>query len=290
MIPMATWEDGPEYAPVARPEEFTAPDAAPLSVGESRSLVATEPPPAQRPELQAPQQAVAPLDTLTADRGDDVRDPSEAFTVVASLVTDKTSAWSAAHSTVISSPVDASWAPPGGTPGSQPIRLSGQPAQDLAGPAPSANGVPQSPHGQAHFGPGPGRPGTGFTPIQPPAPVSFGGFVMNLTPAVALTLILGGLIMVLSPLFFAAAFVLASRVRLARVWVLRTFTAGAILIGLVAFGAILGSPSLGQWWNGVSATSLICCWLALLVSAYMVLRAMQNGETPTPPGQRRQTW
>ena len=52
---------------------FTAPDAAPLSVGESRSLVATEPPPAQRPELQAPQQAVAPLDTLTADRGDDVR-------------------------------------------------------------------------------------------------------------------------------------------------------------------------------------------------------------------------
>ena len=28
---MATWEDGPEYAPVERPSQFENPDVAPLS-------------------------------------------------------------------------------------------------------------------------------------------------------------------------------------------------------------------------------------------------------------------
>lgn len=268
MSGMATWQDGPEYAPLTRPDQFEAPEIEPLDVAVSRSLLQTDPLPEVRPEIQAPQQPAAPLDTLTADRGQDRRDPTEAFQVVASLVTNKGSAWSAAHSSVLESPVDPQWAPPGAT-GTQPVQLSSQP------PAPA--GVPSP------------RPAQ-FAPIRGPQAVSFGGFLANLTPAVAITLLLGGFISALAPLLFGAAFVLASRVRLARTTILRVFTGGASLIGLVAFISVLTGPTLGGWWSAVGLTSLIVNWLILLASAWLVLQAMQNGEQPMVPGQRRSTW
>lgn len=253
MSGMATWQDGPEYAPLTRPEQFEAPEIAPLDVAETRSLVRGEAFPVERPDLQAPRHPGAPLDALSADHGQSRRDPSEAFTVVASLITSNTSsAWSAAHSSVIESPVDPQWTPPAPT--------------------------------------GPGAQPTPFAPIRGPQPITFRAFVANLTPPVAIVGLLGGLIPALAPLLFGAAFVLATRVRLARTAVLRVFAGGAAVIGLVAFISLLTGPTLGGWWSAVGLTCLIVNWLVLLVSAWLVVQAMQDGEQPTVPGQRRSTW
>lgn len=312
---MATWEDGPEYAPVERPQEFRAPDVAPLDQAPSRSL-RSDAAPDERPDLQPPQQPVAALDMLTATDAHETRDPTQAFQVVQAVMTDSTSAWSAARSTVLTSPVQQHWAPPSGapvisgapgpsTPGApdhqgqpgdslgsgrrsiltpppnQPIQLSGQPATAGSHPSPGSN---------EWFGPG-SQP----TAAEPP-PITLGGFLAALTPFVLITLLIGGLIPPISPIVFVVAFALSSRIIVAGDWVRRTFVGGAIVLGLVAVVTIFTGPTLGEWWSTVGLTSLVVCWAVLLISAVLVLRALQAGGPGTAElhgGQRpdrRNSW
>jgi hypothetical protein len=51
---MATWEDGPEYAPIERPDEFSTPDAAPLGATEPYVQPSANAP-IQRPAFGDPQ-------------------------------------------------------------------------------------------------------------------------------------------------------------------------------------------------------------------------------------------
>ena len=97
---MATWEDGPEYAPVERPAEFTRPAVAPLSVAPPAEQMAALAP-KERPAFDDPSAPVAPLETLLPDV-EETRDPQLPFAVVSSTMTSD-SAWGALH-----------WGPPSG--------------------------------------------------------------------------------------------------------------------------------------------------------------------------------
>jgi hypothetical protein len=75
---MATWEDGPEYAPLERPEEFTSPAVEPLDLAPPPPVPAALP--AQRPVFTDPSDPVAPLAALVPAPADD-RDPQQPFAV-----------------------------------------------------------------------------------------------------------------------------------------------------------------------------------------------------------------
>ena len=125
MEAMATWEDGPEYAPRVRPESFSSAEVPPLeSVPPVSAPVEA---PRDRPEFRQPPAEVAPLAALVptvADR----RDPETPFDVVGSTVTSMDSAWGAAH-------WNASQGAPGHGPGGLPHGLGGSAP---AGPLPPA--------------------------------------------------------------------------------------------------------------------------------------------------------
>ena len=78
---MASWEDGPEYAPIERPDGFSVPSAAPLSVTEPYVQHAADAP-IVRPVFGTPQAPVRPLADLvpvrrtsSATRPDRTRSP-----------------------------------------------------------------------------------------------------------------------------------------------------------------------------------------------------------------------
>ena len=107
---MATWEDGPEYAPIERPSDFRDPDAAPLIVAPPYAQLAAWAP-KNRPLFDSPEKPVAPLSTLLPTR-EEPRDPQKPFAVVSSTMTTE-SAWGAVH-----------WASPTGQPAGLPRWLA----------------------------------------------------------------------------------------------------------------------------------------------------------------------
>lgn len=288
---MATWEDGPEYAPIERPDEFAAPQVAPLAAAPPHVPLSAAAP-VERPELQPPGQPVADLASLAAQDGLAPRDPAEPFEVVRAIVTDATSAWSAAHSansSVLTAPVNPTWAPPSGAPSvaatlsrpevptdglgsgersilrhspTQPIRLSG--------PQFTVDDEPSGAAGQ-------------------PAPVAFADLLASLTPAVVICLVLGGIIAPISLLLFVVAFSLTVRITVAVREVRYAFIGATVVVGLAALVLVFAGSDLGGWWNTVGLVSVVMCWLVLLVSGVLVFRVLQAGavppnrRAPTPP-------
>ena len=92
---MATWEDGPEYAPIERPTDFADAGAAPLSMAPPVIQMAAQAP-KDRPFFDQPPAPVAPLETLVA-APPETRDPQVPFAVASSTMTSD-SAWGALHS------------------------------------------------------------------------------------------------------------------------------------------------------------------------------------------------
>lgn len=101
---MATWQDGPEYAPLVRPVAFEPPEqptAAPPESGDTSTQAAGGEParvrtaraPHVRPGFTAPESV--PLDAVSSG-SPDRRDPHEPFDVVARTARSG-SAWPAAH-------------------------------------------------------------------------------------------------------------------------------------------------------------------------------------------------
>ena len=95
---MATWEDGPEYAPLVRPAVFDQPQVAPLAMAPPVQQMASLAP-KDRPRFADPPVPVAPLATLIPPVAD-VRDPQQPFDVASSALTTD-SGWGGVH-----------WSPP----------------------------------------------------------------------------------------------------------------------------------------------------------------------------------
>lgn len=270
---MATWEDGPEYAPLERPAEYAAATAPPLSIAPPLIQMAAQAP-KNRPYFDQPPAPVAPLETLLA-APEERRDPRVPFAVLASTMTSD-SAWGAVH-------WDAPTTPPVGTPvgPTAPFPPSGpiapppsQPPPDSRFPAP---GTP------AWFGPGP----YGEQPT-PPGRLSPRAVWDAAMPGLCICLAVGGLIPVLSPVLFAIAFGLCRRVKVAQEQVRRSFLIAAGVLGLVAVVAVLtNDDGFGGWWGTLGIWSRVACWAMLLTTLFLVYRALRNGEQPAP---YRPTW
>ncbi|MDO5499294.1 MAG: hypothetical protein Q4F67_06395 [Propionibacteriaceae bacterium] len=285
---MATWEDGPEYAPAARPDVFAAPAAVrPLDKAPERQIHSAGAP------LIAPafdqREQIAPLAQHHPDTGPH-RDPNEPYAVAASAMTEADSAWG----TVVHYHVQpGDWAPPTGPPvgglaptagGSDPrtpIHIAGSPPPPgLAagpGPAPQAEWLPP--------GPAPTE--------QEPSP-RFGEVFNAVTTPTFVTLLIGGLAMAvplfgwLSPLMFVLAFFTSSRIAYRRHWVRLAFLVGAGGLGTtIVVGLVFSPVSLIDYFQLVQAVSTVVCWLVLASVLAIVWQALAAGEQPEYPAPRR---
>jgi hypothetical protein len=289
MFGMATWQDGPEYAPLERPQDFERPVVPDLDVApETPQLAALAP--KDRPGFADPSAPVAPLAALVP-AVKDPRDPTQAFDVVSAAVTSD-SAWGSAHWNPPSGPTASvspglpalpvsttdpaagPWGPPAGTPWPAPQQplVPHQPAG-----APAAGGFP-APGTPAWFGPNPYAP-----PPGPPAPLTFMQVVNAATPGLCIVLLIGGVILPLAPLMIGVALGLSSRVRTAAQPVRRVFV-GAV--SAVVFFAIIGmltnETGFADWWRFVGAWSLAICWLTLAGVLGLVYRELKNHGPATP--------
>ncbi|MCW2812159.1 MAG: hypothetical protein JWP61_2617, partial [Friedmanniella sp.] len=91
---MATWEDGPEYAPLERPSGFDQPVVAALDDPEPVARPA-DGAPDERPAFTDPDQPVRELASLAPTLGP-TRDPGLPFETVSTTMT-SASAWGSAH-------------------------------------------------------------------------------------------------------------------------------------------------------------------------------------------------
>ena len=272
---MATWEDGPEYAPIERPTDFADAGAPPLSVAPPAIQMAAYAP-KNRPSFDQPPAPVAPLESLVPKPAE-IRDPEVPFAVVSAAMTSD-SAWGAVH-----------WGPPTTPPASPPGRttgpLGGPPAlpvssdpwsQHTGGPPPDSRfPAPGTP---AWFGPGP----YGEQPA-PPGRLGVKAVWDAAMPGLCIVLAVGGLVYVLAPILYAIAFGLSGRVKVARQQVRSAFAVGSVFLGLIAVIATLTNDfGFGEWWATVGAWSLVACWALLLTTLILVYRALRAGERPEP--------
>jgi hypothetical protein len=271
---MATWEDGPEYAPIERPSDFRSPETPPLTTAPPHTQLAAWAP-KNRPFFDSPGGAVAPLSTLIPAR-EEPRDPQEPFALVSSTMTSD-SAWGAVHwaspaGSPTALPTTTGWAAPPGTPHPQPeqplaVHAWGNPPRTF--PAP---GTPD------WFGPGP----YGQQP-RPTSPVTARSVLDAATPGLCTCLIIGGLVSVLSPIILCISVGLAGRVKVAAAEIRRTYLLGMGLLAVIGvLGLLVVDTDFGEWWRFVGSWALLICWALLVSTLVMVYRRLKS-ETPTPP-------
>lgn len=304
---MATWEDGPEYAPVERPAGFDSPEVAPLDIAPPR------PDPSAGAPLVAPEfhqeQVLAPLSAYAPDPGEE-RDPHAAFAVVTSTMTGpgpaaapgQPGAWGAvAHH---HSAAQADWAPPTGAPvvavDSAPVprpdAVVGPPPVDPTSPITLTQGrrspdagspgfpapqfpPPGLPAADAPGGAGPWQSGPGAP--APPVRFTAGGWLAAMRPATVALLVLGGVFAVISPLCFAGAAWSAWQVRQRSDWVRNAVMVGAGVLGVTALlGLVMTGGAVADAWNLLGQVSLVVCWLLLAAVAAIVGTSLARGERP----------
>lgn len=266
---MATWEDGPEYAPLERPVDFGRPPVAELDVAPPVAPQAASAP-QDRPVFSAPPVPVAPLATLVPTP-EAPRDPQLPFDVAAATLTGD-GAWGALH-----------WSPPSGLPPAEPYAgpLGSQQPMSL-----SATPAPVGPSGY----PAPGTP-QWFTPArsEPPAdvPVTVSRVLQAATPGLCIILVLGGLIYTLAPILLAVALALSGRVTVGQPAVRRVFITAVSLLGLLAVGgALTNQTGFVDWWHFVGLWGLVLCWAVLGTLLWLVRRALLTPDVSP----RRATW
>lgn len=319
---MATWTDGPEYAPVVRPEVFVAPEASPLP--EAPPEPAATPGPGLPPaDFAAAADSVA-LDTLAAPVAES-RDPHEPFDVASTPLT--------------------SWAPPTELPAAAPLpgipapsAPASRPAPPVMGPAgypvPASTGawgaahVPGAPvagHGWTPTAPYPGAPSSAVTwtpsapyppaPQQPPSqpgawpapaaphtwppPAAPGSWppptapeqvtprdvLRAISPGVLICLAVGALVAPLSlPLLWVAQ-ALATRVTYLRLQIARWFgIASALVVAMGLFGMLTGAGGFDiiAWYEACLVWARLANLVLGFVLYFSVAAAMRRGDGPDP--------
>ena len=272
---MASWEDGPEYAPLTRPDEFAQPVVAPLESAPPVPQPAAGAP-TERPAFSEPAAPVAPLETLVPLRADR-RDPQQAFAVVSSTLTTG-GAWGGVHGATLA----ADPALPA-QPQTEPFPASAFPTTAPFPTAPGAspyasNGFPE-PGTPQWFGPSP----YGEQPTRRGR--ADGRAILDAaTPGLLIVLALAMLFSVLAPVLLVVAFLLARRVLVARPAVKRAFVVALGTAGTFAvIGLFPGPRGFGDWWYFLGSWSRLVALGALISTLLLVRRALLAGETPTPP-------
>jgi hypothetical protein len=261
MALVATWEDGPEYAPVEWPTGFVAPEIGPLSVASSfadPSADAPAEPPARFDPPHDPVPALATLVPTTAP----TRDPAEPFQVVSAVVT-AGSAWGSAHSTQAIA-----------TPEAAPMWTPDQAVAPNYPPPPPTQGFP-SPGTPGWFG-----PPTAYEANRVHVPLTVSTVAEGLSWGLIIALVLGGIIAYLSPVLLVIAFFLAGQARYRHGLVRIGVILAMVIVVIAGAGAMVGTSDSTLAWESMDTASVWSCWLLIVYGLAISAFAIRSGERP----------
>ncbi len=249
---MATWKDGPRYAPLTRPYGFAEPAEA-VSLDGEPGVIAKPVAPDSQPDSYQQDRPVVPLESIVPTAPDS-RDPNQAFDVLAAALTSMGEAHTAREvatngprtpdqpfNIVTSTPsVSSSWAPP---------------------PAPQA------------------------APVQPLRQVSLSDCLTAAYPPFLILLAVVGLVALTEPFFavlalVAAPFVFVTRVRF-RVKRLRQINLAVVGgLALIWFVDYLLGMSTANIQLMSNTWILLGCWGLAVADVVLQWVAMRHGERP----------
>jgi hypothetical protein len=253
---MASWQDGPEYAPSARPAAFVMPDAAPLRVDPDPAPAAPDEPD-EEPRFSPPdadQPALAALAPSAAPG----RNPNLPFAATATSV-------ASTEARVPTEPFGVGLAP-----------LSGYLAPPVPQPAVQVNPAPFPAPGTPQWFAPPGVP----VPTAPPR-VGLRQVLAGITPGVAITIAIGMIFGWAAPFTLIVGFVLSSRIGYRREAVHRTWqlTGFALLaIGMVSIAA--AGSDLDALFGSIAGACQFASWVVAVALIAIVVSALRAGEQP----------
>ncbi len=274
---MASWQDGPEYAPQERPAAFVVPAAAPLTDPTPAPAAAVAPPvgePAFTPPA-APQPDLAALVPSAAPG----RNPNLPFEVLTATIAN--AGGSATGQAMPGGPIGADRLP------TQPFNAPGPP---LSGYLPvQATVTPNAQVNPAPF-PAPGTPqwfapppGT-RVPDAPPT-VTIAQIWTATTAGVMVPLVIGALFSWFSILMLALSFALSARIAYRRDAVRRSYIGALIVVGVLGMMSML---SVGYdsdlLFQSLSGGSQFACVVLFFVIGLIVGAALRAGERPDRMG------
>ncbi|WP_300079599.1 hypothetical protein [Propioniciclava sp.] len=291
---MAKWTDGPEYAPLQRPEVFVAPDAAPLP-GEPEAPPVGAPEPALPLPVFTPAAQGVALDALEPPAAA-ARDPHQPFDVVSTPMT----AWQPPVPQV-----------PAGQPPVESLPPVVEPVEPLTtGPRPTLgpDGFPRLDGGSAwrgaHASTTPPPPSAPWTPQQPfapsawppsaappaptrgqPRPVGIGEIASAVTPGVLICLAVGAAVSPLALPLYLVAMALASRIEYRRSTIARAFSIGIFVVLALGLGSMLWRQGTFDVFGWYSESMGWAMWANLAMAVYSLAtvgQAIRTGEEPEP--------
>ena len=291
MSRMANWTDGPEYAPLDRPDAFQAPAAEPLEAPPAVPDPAAGAPIAQ-PWWQPPQVPVVPLEALVPAAGLPPRDPRLEFSTVSSKITTG-SVWGPARAADGAAGVPT-WTPDqplgnpaAGRPGHDASSAGAVPAPAL-GPPPAALNFPPPQQAAPSF-PQPGTPDWFAPPPQarwqpPNQTVSVAQMWRGATPGAMIPLLVGALLSPLSVMMIVLSGFLASRVQYRPGQVRRSYLwVGGLLALIAAFSLLNNDFDLSTAWDVVAGWAQLACWILPVVVMLQVGAGIRANERPQRP-------
>ncbi|MDR1768302.1 MAG: hypothetical protein LBR32_07745 [Propionibacteriaceae bacterium] len=264
---MATWLDGPEYAPLERPESFTTPDgpawdAAAVAVAEPDEPA--QAPPAERPAFQ-PAPEAPPLDAYVPP-APEPRDPLAAFDVPEATLT-SASAWAAAHTGPAASIPE--WSP------DMPFQTAAAPFQGYI-PQPRA----VDPMAQIN----PDQPLPAWAPppaARQPQPVTPSRLFKAVTVPVVVALVLGAFVNYLSLVMLLVAFLASTRIAYRLKAVRWTFAAAGGIVVAAAAWSLWDNGSYRYAFQAGADMAQFMCWAVGAVVTVVCYLALSNGEPPS---------
>ena len=314
---MAHWTDGPEYAPLARPDVFVEPDAPPLASPDAArppapgSTAPSEPRPPEFRPGDAP-----PLARLVAPPPA-TRDPREPFDVASTPLTTwstpaagpgtaapppdapppnglpldlpppppspSTSAWGAVHASNSPRPA-AAWSPDQPYPPAYPLPVSHLPPPPHTWPPPAVN-----PSGFPPPAPPPWQVEQPWQPGQPPPraggfrPVTLTDILRATTPGVLICLAIGVIVPPLAIPLLLVGSALASRIRQRRPVVARAFsiaTTAAFGLGLLVMVLAQTTFDVFTWYEDTVGWAQLANLVMLIGTPAIVGDSLRRGEPP----------
>lgn len=254
--PMASWQDGPEYAPLARPAAFVMPDAEPLQIDPAPARPA-EPVPADEPRFAAPAQDQPALAALAPSAAPG-RNPNLPFVSQSTPLTSTEARLPTQPFGVVGAQISGYLAPPVAQ---APLHVN---------PAPFA--APGTP---AWFAP------PGAAAPREPRRVGARQLLAGVTPGVAITMAIGMLFSWAAPFTLVIAFVLSSRIGYRREAVHRTWQlTGFALLGIAMVTLTAVGNDLEALFAALAGTCQFASWVVAVALVSIVASALHAGEQP----------
>lgn len=263
---MATWQDGPEYAPFERPAAFVVPPLPPLPAAPDGPAPVPEPEAEGEPSFSRPQDTQPDLAALVP-AGAPGRNPNVPFEVsVAAIAAGGRAAGSPTGERAPTEPFTA----PGPS-------LSGYlPTQAVVQPNAQVNPAPfPAPNTPAWFAP----PPQNRVPAPPPS-VSVGQIWRAATPGVLVPLLLGMVFSWLSLLMLAVSFALSARIPYRRETIRNSYLAGLGFLGIAGLSSLFSDSSSDLLFEALSGAAQFVCFVLPIVVGLTVGSALRAGERP----------